>query len=267
MRFHTPLPAHALALMLVGLFLPGGPAAGRAAAQEDAYVPETDPLVLAKLEHWQDLKLGLLMHWGPYSQWGVVESWSICPEDVDWIAHRSIEDYAEYKRAYENLQTTFDPRGFDPDRWAEAARDAGMKYVVFTTKHHDGFAMFDTRQSDYRITSPKTPFSTSPQADVTRAIFDAFRSRDFMIGAYFSKPDWHSEDYWWPYFATPDRNPNYLIARYPDPNWRIDRSVPVWPAGITLSVGPTSVAEGVGATARREPAGFPAEARGGRLYR
>ena len=202
----SPLATLALALSTI--------LAARAAAQEDAYVPETDPLVLAKLEHWQDLKLGLLMHWGPYSQWGVVESWSICPEDVDWIAHRSIEDYAEYKRAYENLQTTFDPRGFDPDRWAEAARDAGMKYVVFTTKHHDGFAMFDTRQSDYRITSPKTPFSTSPQADVTRAIFDAFRSRDFMIGAYFSKPDWHSDDYWWPYFATPDRNPNSRRVRF-----------------------------------------------------
>jgi len=185
-------------------------------AQEDAYIPETDPLVLARLEQWQDLKLGLLMHWGPYSQWGVVESWSICSEDVPWIAHRSIEDYSAYKKAYEDLQTTFNPVGFDPDRWAEAALAAGMKYVVFTTKHHDGFAMFDTRQSDYRITSPRTPFSASPRADVTRAIFDAFRSRGFMIGAYFSKPDWHSSDYWWPYFATPDRNPNYSIARYPE---------------------------------------------------
>jgi hypothetical protein len=48
------------------------------------YIPPSDPLVQKKLNQWQDLKFGLLMHWGPYSQWGVVESWSICPEDEDW---------------------------------------------------------------------------------------------------------------------------------------------------------------------------------------
>jgi alpha-L-fucosidase len=76
--------------------------------------------------------------------------------------------------------------------------------------------MFDTKQTDYRITSPKTPFSSNPHADITRGIFDAFRAQGFMIGAYFSKPDWHSPDYWWPYFATPDRNPNYDIKKYPE---------------------------------------------------
>ncbi|MDP2955165.1 MAG: alpha-L-fucosidase [Longimicrobiales bacterium] len=72
------------------------------------------------------------------------------------------------KKAYETLQTTFDPGGFDPERWARAAPDAGMRYVVFTTKHHDGFTMFDTRQMDYRITSPRTPFSANPRADGSR---------------------------------------------------------------------------------------------------
>lgn len=185
------------------------------AQEEQLYVPETDPLVLQKLGEWQDLKLGLLMHWGPYSQWGIVESWSLCSEDVGWC-RRSMEDYGEYKKAYEALQTTFNPTHFDPDRWAGAARAAGMRYVVFTTKHHDGFSMFDTRLTDYRITAPATPFSEDPRADVTKEIFDAFRDQGFMIGAYFSKPDWHSPDYWWPYFATPDRNPNYDIQRYPD---------------------------------------------------
>lgn len=189
---------------------------GTAAAQEDPYVEETDPLVRSKLEQWQDLKLGLLLHWGPYSQWGKVESWSICSEDEDWCNRRQIEDYGEYKKAYEALQTTFNPVDFDPERWADAARDAGMKYVVFTTKHHDGFSMFDTEQTDYRITSPRTPFSTDPRADVTKEIFEAFRARGFMIGAYFSKPDWHSPDFWWPYFATPDRYPNYDVTKYPE---------------------------------------------------
>lgn len=73
---------------------------------ESRYIPETDPLVLEKLERWQDLKFGLLMHWGTYSQWGIVESWSICAEDEDWC-RRSNPNYVEYKREYENLQTTF----------------------------------------------------------------------------------------------------------------------------------------------------------------
>jgi alpha-L-fucosidase len=185
------------------------------AQEEPTYVEETDPLVRQKLEAWQDLKLGLLMHWGPYSQWGIVESWSLCSEDVGWC-QRSMDNYDEYKNAYEALQTTFNPTEFDPERWARAARDAGMKYVVFTTKHHDGFSMFDTRLTDYRITAPATPFSVDPRADVTKEIFDAFRQEGFMIGAYFSKPDWHSPDYWWPYFATPDRNPNYDLEKYPE---------------------------------------------------
>jgi alpha-L-fucosidase len=91
-----------------------------------------------------------------------------------------------------------------------------MKYVVFTTKHHDGFCMFDTHQTDYKVTSPNTPFSTNSKRNVTKTIFDSFRKENFMIGAYFSKPDWHSEYYWWPYFPPKDRNVNYDPAKYPE---------------------------------------------------
>jgi len=181
----------------------------------DRYVPETDPLVLEKLEQWQDLKFGLLMHWGPYSQWGIVESWSICSEDEGWC-RRKTDNYTEYKRDYENLQTTFNPVNFEPEKWATAAAAAGMKYVVFTTKHHDGFCMFDTKYTDYKITDEKTPFHSHPKANITKEIFDAFRSEGMWAGAYFSKPDWHSEYYWWPNFATPDRNVNYSVNNYPE---------------------------------------------------
>lgn len=182
------------------------------------YVQPTDTLVQQKIAQWQDLKFGLFMHWGTYSQWGVVESWSICPEDEGWTQRRGpySASYNEYIKAYENLQTTFNPVKFNPDKWAAAAKDAGMKYVVFTTKHHDGFCMFDTKQTDYKITSPKTPFSTNPKANVTKEIFDAFRKEGFMTGTYFSKPDWHSPDYWWPYFPPKDRNVNYDPKKYPD---------------------------------------------------
>ena len=190
------------------------------AAQEDnRYVPPDDPLVVEKLEQWQDIKFGLLMHWGAYSQWGIVESWSICPEDYGWCERKKGENpqnYFEYKKEYENLKTTFNPLKFDPSKWAKAAKYAGMRYVVFTTKHHDGFSMFDTKYTDYKITSKDCPFHTNKKANVTKEIFDAFRAEGLWAGAYFSKPDWHSEHYWYPYFPPLDRNVNYDPEEYPE---------------------------------------------------
>ena len=187
--------------------------------EELPYAPETDPRVLRKLDQWQDWKFGFMMHWGPYSQWGIVESWSICAEDVDWCKRPDDVAYVDYVRKYEQLPTTFDPVKFDPDQWATIARDAGTKYVVFTTKHHDGFSMFDTRQTDYRITAPNVPFHDDPRANIAKEVFDSFRARGFGIGAYYSKPDWHSDDYWWPRFATPNRHANYDTRKYPE-RWR-----------------------------------------------
>ncbi|MCP5537476.1 MAG: alpha-L-fucosidase [Akkermansiaceae bacterium] len=180
------------------------------------YVPETDPAALAKLDQWQDLKFGLMMHWGAYSQWGIVESWSICAEDEGWCVRKSDSDYTRYKKKYEALQTTFNPVKFAPGRWARAAKHAGMKYVVFTTKHHDGYCMFDSKHTDYKITGKQTPFHRHPKANITREIFEAFRAEGMWTGAYFSKPDWHNENYWWPNFATPDRNANYSIKNHPE---------------------------------------------------
>ena len=181
------------------------------------YTVPADPLVRAKLSEWSKVKFGLLMHWGTYSQWGVVESWSLCPEDEGWTQRRGpyASDWFTYKQAYENLQTTFNPTKFNPTRWAAAAKAAGMKYVVFTTKHHDGFCMFDTKQTDYKITSTKSPFGSNPKANVAKEVFNAFRDQGFMTGAYFSKPDWNAPDYWWKYFPPKDRNVSYDPKKYP----------------------------------------------------
>ena len=191
------------------------------AQQFQTYYPPTDSLVKQNLQKWSDVKFGLLMHWGPYSQWGVVESWSICAEDEGWCQRRGpySSDYNQYKKEYEKLQTTFNPLNFNPDKWAKAAHDAGMRYVVFTTKHHDGFCMFDTKQTDYKITSDKCPFHTNAKSNVTKEIFEAFRKQNMMTGAYFSKPDWHNENYWWPYFPTPNRMSNYDPKKYAD-KWK-----------------------------------------------
>jgi alpha-L-fucosidase len=182
------------------------------------YYPESDPLVLKKIEEWQNLKFGLLMHWAPSSQWGIVESWSLCSEDEDWCK-RKIENYTEYKKQYENLKKTFNPVKFNPAKWANAAEAAGMKYVVFTTKHHDGFCMYDSKFTDYKITNEECPFHSNPEANIAKEIFDEFRKKDFMIGTYFSKPDWHSNYFWWERFATPDRNANYDIVKHSD-RWK-----------------------------------------------
>ncbi len=181
----------------------------------DKYVTPSDPLVKQKLGQWQNVKFGLLMHWGLYSQWGIVESWSLCPEDEGWCERKGPykDNWYEYKKAYENLQSTFNPTQFAPEKWAVAAKNAGMKYVVFTTKHHDGFCMFDTKQTDYKIT--KSPFGSNPRSNIAKEVFGAFRNEGFMVGAYFSKPDWHTDDYWWSYFPPKDRNPSYHPAKYP----------------------------------------------------
>jgi alpha-L-fucosidase len=182
------------------------------------YYPESDPKVLKKLEQWQGLKFGLLMHWAPSSQWGIVESWSLCSEDEDWCK-RKIEDYTEYKKQYEGLKKTFNPKKFNPAKWAAAAADAGMKYVIFTTKHHDGFCMYDSQYTDYKVTDKECTFSKNPKADILKEVFTAFRDKGFWTGTYFSKPDWHSDYFWWKRFATPDRNANYDFSKHPD-RWK-----------------------------------------------
>lgn len=183
------------------------------------YTPPTDENVKVKLADWSDKKFGLFMHWGIYSIPGIVESWSINSEDADWIPRDSAVNYDDYKKWYFSLNKQFNPIKFNPDKWADYAKKAGMQYVVFTTKHHDGFAMFDTKQSDYKVTASDVPFSSNPKANIAKEVFSAFRKKDFMIGAYFSKPDWHNENYWWPRYATPNRNNNYDIRLHPQ-RWK-----------------------------------------------
>lgn len=208
-----------IAMLLFFVLAMGAVVFGQATYEDERYVPETDPLVLKKLAEWQNFKFGLLMHWGTYSQWGIVESWSLCPEDEGWCKREkgaNPKDYFSYKKEYEDLQTTFNPTAFDPAKWARAAKEAGMKYVVFTTKHHDGFCMFDSKYTDYKVTSVKSPFHTNPKANIAKELFAAFRAEGLWTGAYFSKPDWHCPDYWDPNFPPLDRNVNYDPAAYPE---------------------------------------------------
>src|SRR5438552_9963486 len=94
-------------LFLITLLLLLAKAGAQQHNYSDKYVAPSDTLVQQKLAHWQDVKFGLLMHWGTYSQWGIVESWSICPEDEGWTQRRGpySASYNDYVKAYENLQT------------------------------------------------------------------------------------------------------------------------------------------------------------------
>lgn len=178
------------------------------------YVWPDDPLVLAKLDKWQDQKFGVLFHWGLYSVPGIVESWSLCSEDVDWISRRTDMPYDEYKKWYWGLINELNPVNFNPEQWADVMQDAGMKYMIFTTKHHDGFCTFDSKYTDFSITHGA--FKDNPRRNVAYYVFDAFRKKGFMMGCYYSKPDWHCEWFWNPHFATPDRGINYIKERHED---------------------------------------------------
>ena len=185
---------------------------GRVITQQEQE-PETDPAILKAIDEWQDKQFGFFMHWGIYAQAQVVESWSVCNEE--WI-DRGGKPYNEYKDWYFNLAKDFNPTQFNPKKWAEAAQRGGMKYIVFTTKHHDGFCMYDTKETDYKITNKNFPFGKKDGRDITKEVVKAFRDRNFSIGLYFSKADWHNQDYWSPLWATPDRNVNYNIEKHKD---------------------------------------------------
>ncbi|MET3549062.1 alpha-L-fucosidase [Paenibacillus favisporus] len=189
-------------------------------SSEEHWVKPEDPLLLERLEWFKDQKLGLMMHWGPYSQLGLVESWALSDVDEEW-SRNEIDwdiDAEELKREYFALNKTFNPLRFQPELWADLAAENGFKYLNFTTKHHDGFCMWDTQTTDYRITGPDCPFHTHKYADITKQLFNAFREKGLGISAYFSKADWHTPYYWAPGMkpgTTTSRGPTYDPKEYP----------------------------------------------------
>jgi alpha-L-fucosidase len=130
-----------------------------------------------RTEWFRDQGFGLFIHWSVDSQLGVVISHSLVGASKDY------DD-----RFFNDLPKTFNPKQFDPEEWARLAKLAGAKYVVFTTKHHSGFAMFDTKTTPFNIMN--TPF----HRDITAEIFKAFRTQGIAPGVYFS-PD----DFYWLY--------------------------------------------------------------------
>jgi alpha-L-fucosidase len=149
-------------------------------------------------EAFQDMKFGARVHWGIYSIWHRGnESWPFLP--------MSYED----RQAYNNLYKAWNPAGFDADGWMDAFKDSGMKMFTFTTKHHEGFSMFDTKtrvKSRANWTAPGGPaiescdlaysiMETPFRRDVVKELCDAGHKRDLKIDLYFSHPDWYDADF------------------------------------------------------------------------
>ena len=183
-------------------------------SREDSYVWPESPLLRQRLEWFQDQKLALMMHFGVYSQLGLCESWPLSEEDAEW-SREDVDweqDADTFRRQYVNLNRSFNPVRIQPEKWAEMAKRNGFKYLIFTTKHHDGFCLFDTKYTDYKSTDPACPFHTHRHADIVKDVFDAFRAQGLGIAAYFSKPDWHCPWYWAEGMEKPVgawRNPTY----------------------------------------------------------
>jgi alpha-L-fucosidase len=164
------------AAALGALSLPGWPPIG-----------QPRPLGLApddeRLAWWREARFGMFLHWGLYSI--LAGEWGGRTDYAEWIRNSAHIPLAEY----EKLAGRFNPVHFDADRWVSAARDAGMRYVTITTKHHDGFCLFDSARTDFCIRS--TPF----QRDIMREMADACRRHGLRICWYHSIMDWHHPDY------------------------------------------------------------------------
>jgi alpha-L-fucosidase len=149
-------------------------------AQQAAAPPLGGESEAQRTAWFREAKFGMFIHWGPYSLASVEASWPIMMPSARW----NITE-AEYVALYQR----FNPVQFDPKAWVSLATDAGMRYMVFTIKHHDGFCMFDTALTDYKIT--KTPYGK----DVTAMLAKAAHGAEMPLGLYYSPPDMHHPGY------------------------------------------------------------------------
>jgi len=164
--------------MAVGL---GLLAWGRTPAAEPADYLKASPKHMA---WWRQARFGLFVHWGPVSLKGTEIGWSRGGERRGRRGRGSIP-----AEVYDNLYKQFNPVKFDAKEWVAIAKAAGMRYLVFTTKHHDGFSMFDSKLTDYTIA--RSPF----KRDVVAELAEACHEAGLRLGFYYSPPDWHHPDY------------------------------------------------------------------------
>lgn len=146
-----------------------------ASAQKKRIGNETEAQKKKRMEWWTDARFGMFIHWGLYSLGARHE----------WLKHNEHMTNEEYEKYFKR----FDPDHFDPHKWARAAKAAGMKYAVLTTKHHEGFCLFDSKYTDYKA------MNTPAHRDLVKEYVQAFREEGLKVGFYYSLLDWHHPDY------------------------------------------------------------------------
>ena len=168
--------------------LPAASAAGLTnATSPDLHANETSAQRDARMKWWTEARFGMFIHWDISSLAGTEISWSrksTRPLDVDKAPAGYVED-----PVYDHLYERFNPTNFNATEWVRLARAAGMKYIVFTAKHHGGFCMWDTKLTTYSIMN--TPF----KRDVVGELADACHQAGMRFGLYYSPRDWHQPDY------------------------------------------------------------------------
>ncbi|MCX6232601.1 MAG: alpha-L-fucosidase [Bacteroidetes bacterium] len=149
-------------------------------AQENNVVKDNKD---ARMEWWREARFGMFIHWGLYSipagQWGEEKN------HAEWVRETAHIPVTEY----EKLLKQFNPVQFNAEQWVKYAKDAGIKYIVLTSKHHDGFCLFDSKYTDFDVMS--TPF----KRDILKELADACRKYGLKICWYHSIMDWHHPDY------------------------------------------------------------------------
>lgn len=136
---------------------------------------ETEAQKIQRMKWWTDARFGMFIHWGLYA----------LPARHEWVKNNERLTNEQYQKYFEN----FNPDLYDPKEWARMAKDAGMKYVVLTAKHHEGFCLFDSKYTDYKSTN--TPCGK----DLIKEYVNAFRAEGLKVGFYYSLIDWHHPDY------------------------------------------------------------------------
>jgi alpha-L-fucosidase len=136
---------------------------------------ETPEQKAKRLEWWTNDRFGMFIHWGLYS----------LAARHEWVKHNEKMTNEQYQKYFD----LFNPYLFDPRKWAKQAKDAGMEYAVLTTKHHEGFCLFDSKFTDY-----KAP-NTGAKRDLVKEYVEAFRAEGLKVGFYYSLLDWHHPDY------------------------------------------------------------------------
>ncbi len=167
--------------------------------EENCQAPEIDTIHETEEEYnkrmawFTDARFGIMVHWGPVTVSGKEISWS------RWGYRRDQEKMPEWDpetmlraEVYDSLYLEFNPVEFDADEWMQLVKDAGAKYFVFTSKHHDGFFNFDTKTSDYKITSERSPYGK----DICRQLSNSAEKYGIRLGWYYSPTDWYDQDFY-----------------------------------------------------------------------